>query len=94
MALVMSHHVRTKLANKNPPVTKEEILQCFTNLNGNILYDTRSQHVTDPLTRWFIAETDYGRKLKIAYIPKDGDIIIKTAYNPNQEELRIYGKLG
>jgi len=93
-SLVMSQHVRSKLANKNPPVTREEILQCFANLNGNILYDTRSQHVTDPLTRWFIAETDYGRKLKIAYIPKNGDIIIKTAYDPDQEELRIYAKLG
>jgi hypothetical protein len=94
MALVMSQHVRTKLANKNPPVTKEEILQCFANHTGKLLIDTRSEHLTDPKTLWFISETDYGRKLKIAYIPKEGDIIIKTAYDPNPDELRIYAKYG
>lgn len=92
MALKMSPHVRSKLANKTPPVTRDEILQCFANLIGNVLIDTRAQHLTDPMTRWFIAETDYGRKLKIVYIPQNGDIIVKSAYDPNPDELRIYAK--
>lgn len=94
MALKISHSVRLKLANKKPPVTKEEILQCFANNIGNILYDTRAEHITDPLTRWFIAETDQARKLKIMYIPQNPDITIKSAYDPNIEELRIYAKHG
>lgn len=49
--------------------------------------------MTNPLTRWFIAETDFGRKLKIAFMPTDEGIVIKTAYGPNTEELRIYNKI-
>jgi len=94
MALVMTAHVRNKLANKTPPVTRDEILQCFANLTSNVLTDTRADNLTDPISRWFISETDYGRKLKIVYIAKDGDVVIKTAYDPNPEELRIYAKYG
>lgn len=32
--------------------------------------------------------------LKIVFIRKDNDIIIKTAYDPNAEEIRIYKKFG
>jgi hypothetical protein len=94
MALKMSPHVRTKLANKTPPVTRDEIFQCFANLTGQVLLDSRAKNQTDPPTRWFISETDYGRKLKVAYIPIDGDIVIKTAYDPDQDELRFYAKFG
>ena len=94
MALVISPQVRNKLANKTPPVSKDEILQCFANRAGNFLLDTLADHLTNPVTRWFIAETDYGRKLKVVFIPLDGDIIIKSAFDPNAEELRIYAKFG
>lgn len=92
MGLVISPKVREKLAQKTPPVTEDEILQCFANRSGNYLTDEREQHASDPPTRWFIAETDYGRKLKIAFIPRDGDLIIRTAYDPNPIEQRIYGQ--
>lgn len=55
--------------------------------------DTRLDHVTDPPTRWFIAETDMGRKLKVVYIRTDSGIAVKTAYPPNQVELEIYAKV-
>jgi hypothetical protein len=42
---------------------------------------------------WFIAETDYGRKLKVVFMQKpDGCVLIKTAYEANKKELRIYAK--
>ncbi len=92
MALSISRNVRQKLANKKPPVAEEEIEQCFANRTANYLEDVREDHKSDPPTQWFIAETDFGRTLKIAFIQKGDDMIIRTAYDPNREELRIYKK--
>jgi hypothetical protein len=37
--------------------------------------------------------TDNGRNLKIVFIEKlNGDIEIKSAYSPNEREIKIYGK--
>ena len=92
MGLVLSPHVREKLAQKTPPVTETEIVQCFANRSGAFLIDDRENNKTNPPTQWFIAETDYGRKLKIVFILKDSDVIIKTAYDPNSIEETIYGR--
>lgn len=90
MALRISPKVLAKLASKSPPVTKEEVEQCFATRTGGYLMDTREEHLTNPITRWFISETYYGRKLKIAFVPEGGDIHLRTAYDPNPTELRIY----
>lgn len=92
MALIISAKVREKLARKDPPVTEEEIRQCFATLEARTLRDTREQHASDPPTEWFIAETDFGRKLKVVFIPRGGDVVIRSAYPPNEEEVRIYRK--
>lgn len=94
MSLIISQKIRAKLANKTPPVTEDEITQCFTTRSGVYLRDLREEHQTDPPTRWFISETYYGRMLKIVFIRKDNDVIIKTAYDPNANEARIYKKYG
>jgi len=94
MRLRISSKVQEKLANKKPPVTYEEILQCFVNRTGGYLLDTREQHKSDPPTRWFIAETYYGRKLKVVFIARDGDVIIRSAFEPNATEIRIYNAHG
>lgn len=94
MALVISKKVREKLAGKQPPVTQDEIEQCFTNRTGKFLRDLREEHDSDPPTRWFISETNFGRQLKIAFIATEGSITIRTAYDPNQDETRIYNKYG
>lgn len=93
MALKCSSAVKQTLAQKHG-VSLEEVQQCFANREGNLLEDIREEHKTDPPTQWFIAETDYGRRLKVAFMFKDGDIIVKTAYEPNQTEERIYRKFG
>lgn len=91
MALVISSAVRHKLSEKNPPITEEDIAQCFANRTGRLLIDDREQNLTNPLTRWFISETDYGLTLKICFIPyNDGRLVVKTAYVPNKEEVGIY----
>lgn len=93
MKLIISTAVREKLANKTPPVSESEIIQCFANRVARDLIDTRAQNLTNPLTRWFIAETDFGRELKVAYMPTINGIVIKSAYDPNATEKRIYKKI-
>lgn len=74
-------------------VAASEVIECFANRKGPSLTDNREEHRTNPPTRWFIAETDMGRKLKVVYIPIDNSFIIKTAYPANPIELEIYRKV-
>ncbi len=89
MAFIISRNVLDKLATKHR-VSVEEIEQCFASRTGTYLEDSREEHKTDPPTRWFIGETDMGRKLKVVFIQRDGETIIRTAYEANDDEKRIY----
>lgn len=93
MALVISPQIAEKLAKKHS-VSQEEVAQCFANRTGRYLLETRARHATNPATMWFIAETDYGRKLKIAFVPENGNIYIRTAFVPDATELGIYARHG
>lgn len=93
MGIRVSTRILEKLARKHN-VKKEEVDQCFANRNGKYLRDPRAEHQTNPPTQWFIAETDFGRRLKVVFIRNGSDIDIKSAFDPNQEELRIYAKFG
>lgn len=93
MTLVIAPRIRAKLAAKNPPVATDEIIQCFANRNGVFLYDDREEHKTEPPTKWFVAETDYGRKLKIVFIQDGVNVIIKTAYTPGRDVIRLYKRV-
>ena len=77
---------------KVPPVTPDKIEQCFSNRTGTYLVDTREEHASDPPTHWFIAETNLRRKLKVVFIPRLPDIVIRTAYDPNPIEMTIYDR--
>lgn len=92
MRLRISPAIRDKLDHKKPPVDECEIVQCFANRDGAYLYDTRARHLTQPLTQWFIAETDKGRNLKVVFIHTDTGITIKSAFDPNATEIAIYKK--
>jgi hypothetical protein len=79
------------LAAKVPPITSEEIVQCFANREARIaLIDPREEHQSEPPTRWFISETDFGRKLKIAFIPRGKDIHIRSAFPANEKWIKIW----
>ena len=91
MSFVISDKIRAKLLEKHG-VSVEEVFECFSNRDGGFLEDTREDHLTDPPTQWFIAETNYGRRLKVCFIFKNGDVLIKTAYSPNTIEESIYSK--
>lgn len=88
----LSPRICQKLAGKRSPVTETEIVQCFANQTHEPLCDDREAHATNPPTRWFVAETDYGRKLKVVYVPRGNGIYIKSAYDANSKYIRIYNE--
>lgn len=91
MEIRCSSKILQKLSAKHK-VTLEEVQECFASRSGVELTDQRAEHRTDPPTRWFIAETDRGRKLKVVFVFKDGKAHLKTAYEPNSKELAIYSR--
>jgi hypothetical protein len=62
------------------------------NRSGGFLEDTRLDHKTEPPTLWFIAKTDELRLLKVVFMELNGQYEIKTAYEPNENEVKIYEK--
>ncbi|MGA0587901.1 DUF4258 domain-containing protein [Dyella sp. KRB-257] len=73
--------VITKLRDKHD-VTQKEVMECFANGEAIYFEDTDEKHQTDPPTWWFMAPTNRNRMLKICFMRKDGDIVIKTAFQP------------
>lgn len=91
--MLISPSVRQKLKRLDHNVTEAEILECFANRSDGECLDTRAHHLTNPPTRWFVSETDSGRKLKIMYVLNgEGVVEIKSAYNASAEIIRIYNK--
>lgn len=93
MRFKISARIRQKMLAKHG-VTEKELVECFENRRGADLFDTRAEHITDPLTRWFLAHTNHCRLLKVVFIPVDGVMEIKSVFEPNEEEIRIYRKYG
>ena len=97
MQISIHERVLEKLTSKHR-VTADEVRQCFENRDGGLLEDDREEHRTDPPTQWFIAETNQCRKLKIIFIQRLARGVVRadvrSAYEPNAEELRIYEKYG
>lgn len=91
--LKISESVLAKLKDRHK-VIRAEVEQCFSNLCGNLLTDTRVAVATMPPTLWFIACTNKGRPLKIVYIQKGSLVELKTAYDPNEKEIGIYKRFG
>jgi uncharacterized DUF497 family protein len=91
----IAERVLEKLTTKHR-VTAVEVR--FENRDGGLLEDDREEHRTDPPTQWFIAETNQCRKLKVIFIQRQARgvvrIDVRSAYEPNAEELRIYEKYG
>ena len=73
-------------------VEPREVEQAFQNRCAGLLIDKREQHKSNPPTLWFIAPTNKGRRLKIVYIQNGIELHLKSAFDPNAEEERIYAK--
>lgn len=92
MRFYFSTGIVLKLLRKHH-VTAGEVMECFANREKGFLEDIREQHKTIPATQWFIAKTDSGRLLKVVFIRFNNGITeIKTAYEPNPMEVKIYEK--
>jgi len=92
VALIISRRIRDKLLEKHN-VTEKEVTECFFNRDRIALKDSREDHLTDPPTLWLISETNHLRELKLLYIvDKDGNALLKSAYEPNKDEIDIYNK--
>lgn len=88
--LKISPNVREKLASRN--ITEKDICECFLNVEGEFLEDEREDHKSDPASLWFVSETNSKRLLKVVFIESEDKIIIKTTYDANKDEIRIYNK--
>jgi uncharacterized DUF497 family protein len=80
--------VLLKLKERN--ITLVEVEECFFNHVGVYLIDDRDEHKTEPPTAWFIGETVEGRRLKIAFMLRDGRAVLKSAFEPSPLEDDIY----
>jgi hypothetical protein len=90
--LIISSEIKEKLALKHN-LSSEDVEQCFKNRTHSYLRDTRLEHLTEPITEWFISENDSGKLIKIVCIFNNGQIFLKSAFPPNEKEISIYNSI-
>jgi hypothetical protein len=92
--LIVHPNIATKLKDKHK-VEVSEVEECFANVTKGYLIDTQEDRKTNPPTRWFIEETNKGRKLLVAFIHfvDKNKIVLKTAFKPNAKQIKVYRKL-
>jgi uncharacterized DUF497 family protein len=91
--LILSAGVLAKLRDKHG-ITVREVEQCFENLCGEYLEDTREDNQTDPPTLWFVAPTNQDRLLKVIFVFRDGNVYLKSAFQADAISIAIYDKFG
>ena len=85
----ISADVLQKLKEKHN-VDEREVTQCFINRDGRLLEERRAEHITSPLTEWFVAETNKRRRLKVVFVQVGNDIDLKSCYDADEESIAIY----
>jgi hypothetical protein len=93
MSIVLAPRIIEKLRTKHN-VSEAEVREAVSNICGQLLIDTREEHATDPPTLWFVAETNAGRLLKVIFIHKEGNNVVKSAYDASEKIQAIYNKFG
>lgn len=91
MSVVISPRIKAKLSEKHQ-VSEDEVREAFDNICGNFLIDSREDHQTDPVTLWFVAETRKGRLLKVMFVYRDGNSVVKSAYDASDVVQGIYDR--
>lgn len=92
MKFQFSADVQEKLKTKHG-VDVQEVYECFLNRHGPFFLETRPEHVTDPSSWWFVAETDKGRPLKVIFVRYPDHFAIKSAFDPENGQYEEYEKL-
>lgn len=91
--LIASAGILEKLRDKHK-VTLREVEQCFENLCGMYVEDDREDNRTDPVTLTFVAPTNEDRLLKVCFMFVDGNVHIKTAFDPSLDDIAYYERHG
>ncbi|PRC94669.1 ADP-ribosyl-(dinitrogen reductase) hydrolase [Solimicrobium silvestre] len=91
MTLIIDPPIRVKLREKHQ-VSEVEVRECIRNTSGKYLMDDREEHKTNPPTYWFLSETDNGRMLKIVFMLKGSDMILKSAFEPRPSDIKTFNK--
>jgi len=89
--LIATDAVKEKLWNERE-LTLEEVQEAWESCGGPWLIDDREKNRTHPPTVWALAWTDLGRLLKLVVIPHRarGIAVLRTAYEPDEDEVRLY----
>jgi hypothetical protein len=91
--LIISPKIQEKLSKKDPPVTSarsNSASRIFA-----VVYLSINENNTKPFRRPFGSSqkpTNANRELKIVYVQEAGLVYLKSAFDPNDEERRIYLK--
>ena len=90
LELYVSKSVREKLRIHHVLVLEVEEALCL--YDGVFLIDDRPKHKTIPPTIWFIGPTFDDRLLKISMMidKVKQRIVLKTAYDPSEQEIALY----
>lgn len=91
MKLVATDAVKAKLLDERE-LYFEEVLEAWESCSGPWIIDDRERNKTKPPTVWALAWTDLGRLLKLVVIPHrdKGIAILRTAFEPDEDEVKIY----
>ena len=93
MAVIISPNIAAKLSAKHD-VGPKDVHECLANRCSPEIEETRGLHATDPPTMWFIARNNKRRILKVVLVHRHGHVFIKTAYEPNEDELNLFRQHG
>ena len=95
MVNITIHPIIVEKLRTRHNVKVDEVHECFSNIKKGFLIDTRENNQTDPVTHWFIEETDCRRRLLVAfmYFKDSGETVVKTAYEPNEDQIKTYNRL-
>lgn len=91
---IFSKHMLIKLDRKHS-VTEDEVIQAIGNsTDDDDLDDTREEHLSNPITKCFLGETNAGRLLKVCFvfcvINDVHTFFIKSAYEPSDETIEYF----
>jgi len=91
MQIVVSENIQEKILREHN-VTVTEVEEAMFLHGSKYIIDDREKHKTHPPTVWFISESFEGRLLKIVIIPdiKREFAKLRTAYEPDEQEIQIY----
>ena len=90
--LKVSEAVKTKLPEKHQ-VTLREVEHCFENIEGRLLYDDRVWTKTHPPHLGSLRQPTQTVCSK-SCIQIGNQVVLKTADEPNAQELAIYERFG